>query len=118
VAQFSVQVPPLQLGEAWFELHTRPHAPQLLKLVFRFVSQPVPGFPSQSPEPGLQAIPHTPLLHAGVPPPELQTLPQLLQLFLSLSRSASQPSDRLLLQSLKCGSHEMPQLPVVHDGVP
>src|SRR5262245_52574963 len=36
------------------ELHAVPQAPQLFTLVFRSVSQPFAGLPSQSPKPALQ----------------------------------------------------------------
>jgi hypothetical protein len=44
-----VHTPALQLGTAWFVLHAMPHAPQFVGLLWRSVSQPLVGSPSQSP---------------------------------------------------------------------
>jgi len=44
-----VQLPVTQLALALARLHAAPQAPQLARLVLRFVSQPLPELPSQSP---------------------------------------------------------------------
>ena len=44
-------------------LQTRPHAPQLLVVVERSVSQPLNAAPSQSPQPDSQVNPQVPVEH-------------------------------------------------------
>jgi hypothetical protein len=78
-AQRSIQVPLWQTSP---DGQTVPQAPQWLRSVFRLVSQPFAGFPSQSPQPGLQeATVQAPLLQPAVPLATLQTVPQAPQLF-------------------------------------
>ena len=73
------QTPAVHDGVPLFALHTCPHPPQFSTAVFRFASQPVATCPSQSPNPALQAIPHTPPLHDGAPPVWLHAVVQLPQ---------------------------------------
>jgi hypothetical protein len=74
-----------------------PQLPQLSGSSPRLASQPSPGTMLQSPKPGLQApTPHVPLVHVATAfGGAVQTDPQALQLFGSVSRFASQPSDGL-----------------------
>lgn len=100
-----------------FELQALPQAPQF-EVVVRFVSQPFPTLPSQLPRPGLQVMPlHTPPLHCGVPPDELQTFPQMPQL-LVVVRSVSQPLFALLSQLPQPELHAIWQEPPEQEGVP
>jgi hypothetical protein len=78
--------------------HTTPHAPQL-NTVFRDDSHPVNGFPSQLPNPGLQAtIWHVPLSHALVAFGAMQLRPHAPQLFMLLKMLVSHPSAGFPLQ--------------------
>lgn len=105
-AQAIWQAPPTQEGVPLFALHALPHAPQLA-VVARFVSQPFAVFPSQLPTPGLHVIPlHTPPLHSGVPPAELQTFPHVPQLLVVVT-SVSQPLFALLSQLPQPALHEI-----------
>jgi hypothetical protein len=71
----TVQAPPAHCSVAKGRLHAAPQAPQLPRLIVRFVSQPFPANPSQLPRPGSQVeTPHTALTQFGVPPVLEQTL--------------------------------------------
>jgi hypothetical protein len=50
----------LQPAVAFESAHARPHIPQLLAVVARFVSQPFAAFPSQSPKPAAHVYVHAP----------------------------------------------------------
>lgn len=93
----STQVPELQDSEAFARLHALPHAPQWV-VVFRGDSQPLFGFPSQLSYPEEQVIVQTPFTHAAVPYGLAQTLPQLPQLFRSVSVLTSHPLATLASQ--------------------
>lgn len=116
-----VQLPLEHAGVAMlFEEQALPQAPQLATSVASGRSQPSPETPLQSPKPALHApMPHAPVLHAGTP---LATaghgVPQALQLFTSLSRSASQPSPASALQSPKCRLQEGTQAPAAQPASP
>ena len=100
----SVQFPVTHDSVAFARLQVWPQPPQFGRLVFRFVSQPLPGRPSQSPRPGLHTVtPHDPLTQLGVPPAGGHTLPQVLQLLTSELEFASQPFAGFPSQSLKPG---------------
>lgn len=61
-------VPPLQTGVPFETVQFAPHAPQLVRLVAVFTSQPLPGRPSQLLKPALhEATVQVPLTHAGEP---------------------------------------------------
>jgi hypothetical protein len=91
-----LQEPVEHCSLAFARLHADPHEPQFERLVFRFVSQPLPALPSQLPRPGLHVdTPHTPFTQFGVPPPLGQTFPQLPQLLMSVAVLVSQPLFRL-----------------------
>jgi hypothetical protein len=110
----SVHVPETHDAFAFARLHTAPQAPQLVRLVFVFVSQPLPGRPSQSPRPALQTLmPQTPLTQFAVPPVLGQTLPHVLQLLTSEVTFASQPLFGLPSQSLKPALHVGTHAPAV-----
>jgi len=61
------QAPATQFGVPLDDGQTLPHWPQLLMLVAVLVSQPLAGFPSQSPKPAPQLGTHAPAVHAVVP---------------------------------------------------
>ena len=98
-------------------LHALPQAPQLATEV-RSTSQPFCGLPSQSAKPGPQAMPHTPLLHAGAPLAPPQMVPHTPQLLMSPLTLTSQPSPTLALQLAKPALQAMPQTPLVQLAVP
>ena len=105
-------------GVPFVPLHALPQAPQLVALVFVFVSQPVAAFMSQSPKPALHAIAHDPPEHEGVPFVPLHTLPHAPQLLALVLVFTSQPLAALMSQLPKPPLHAMAQLPALHDGVP
>jgi hypothetical protein len=115
----SVQTPLTHDSAAFARLHTAPHAPQLARLVFVFVSQPFPEFPSQSPRPGLHVeTPQTPPTQFGVPPADGQTLPHVLQLLTSVFVLVSQPLFGLPSQFLDPAEQVGTHAPPVHAVVP
>jgi hypothetical protein len=78
--QLELQVPAQQERDITFvALQARPQPPQWLTLPDRLISQPFWRFPSQSPNSGLQVMPHRPAVHVAVPLVELQIEPQSLQ---------------------------------------
>jgi hypothetical protein len=108
----SVQLPVTQVSVALARLHTAPQAPQFGRLVFRFVSQPFPERPSQSPSPALHTLmPHVPLTQFAVPPELGHTLPHVLQLLTSVRTLASHPFAGLPSQSLNPALHVGTQVP-------
>jgi hypothetical protein len=60
-------------------VHCLPQVPQLFTVVFRSVSQPLVGLPSQSPRPPLQVGEHVPPTHAVLPPEFVHCVEQLPQ---------------------------------------
>jgi hypothetical protein len=72
-------------------VQTVPHAPQSLTDVVRFVSQPLPTFPSQLPKPESHAIWHAPSEQLAVPFVLLHTVPHAPQLPTLVSVLTSQP---------------------------
>jgi len=86
--------------------HTLPHAPQLVALVVRSVSQPLAALASQSPRPGVQAYPQRPDAQVGEAPATLgQAVPHVPQLVSVVRRSVSQPLAALTSQSPKPIAH-------------
>lgn len=84
--------PPLKhVAEAFAKTQACPHPPQLPTLEFRLVSQPFPALPSQSPNPGSQAIWQFPPEHVGLPLAALHTRPQVPQLVGSVAVDTSHP---------------------------
>jgi hypothetical protein len=86
--------------------HAAPHAPQLVVVLVRLVSQPLVATPSQSPKPVLQRKPQAPdpqvvvaLARAG------HALRHAPQLATSVVVLISQPSLAVALQSEKPGTH-------------
>src|SRR5438270_14079733 len=78
------QVPVTQAGVPLFTAHSAPHAPQLLRLLVRLISQPSDTAPLQSAKPVLQtAMRHVPLEQAGAPFGVVHSLPQAPQLLSS-----------------------------------
>jgi hypothetical protein len=92
------QAPAVQLAPAFANVQVVPHAPQLVTVAFRFVSQPFAPLPSQSPQPALQLGTHAPVVQAVVPCAFAQAFPQDPQLATVLFRFVSQPSDARPLQ--------------------
>ena len=100
-------------------MHAVPQAPQLPTVEFRFVSQPFAALPSQSPNPGSQAIWHAPPEQVGLPLEALHTRPQVPQLVSSVAVDTSHPV------AYERSQFENPalQLPIAqvvprHEGVP
>ena len=115
----SVQTPLTHDSAAFARLHTAPHPPQLARLVFVFVSQPLPALPSQSPRPGLHVeTPQTPPTQFGVPPAAGHTFPHVLQLLMSELVLVSQPLFGLPSQFLNPAEQVGTQTPPVHAVVP
>lgn len=114
--------PFVQLAVPPVDGHTLPHALQLFTLVFRFVSQPFDGTPSQLPKPVEQLGTHVPELQVVVPLGLVQVEPQAPQL-LVVFRDVSQPffglPSQLANPALQTGAHVPPTqlvvpLPFVH----
>src|SRR5262245_26943709 len=90
IVQFELTQSAVPLAAA----QTVPQAPQLLIVLVRLTSQPLPGAPSQSPRPGAQLeMPQVPFTQFGVPPTGEHTLPQVPQLLTSELDAISQPLD-------------------------
>ncbi len=114
-----VQTPLTHDSAALARSQTAPQAPQLARLVFVLVSQPLAALPSQLPRPGLHVeTPQTPPTQFGVPPVAGQTLPHVLQLLTSEFVFVSQPLFGLPSQFLKPAEHVGTQAPPVHAVVP
>jgi len=107
--------PPTQLAVPLGTLQTTAHPPQLFGSVWLSMLQPVAYWPSQFRNPGLHGPrAQTPWLQKAVPLASVHTLPQVPQLFGSVSTSISQPSAGSPSQSAKPGLHEtIVQLPAV-----
>ncbi len=91
------QTPPLQLLPVGQML---PHVPQFFLSVAVLVSQPVPGFLSQSAMGALHmGVPHLPFTHPSTPPVMLQGSPHPPQLATLVSVLTSQPFAGFLSQS-------------------
>jgi hypothetical protein len=58
--------PPVHDARAFGTLHTLPQPPHAVGVVIRFVSQPLPALPSQSPKPGEHRALHIPIVHTAV----------------------------------------------------
>ena len=109
-------MPLMHDGVPLFVLQPAPQLPQLVALVFRFVSHPFAAIPSQSPNPALHmAIVQPPFEHAGVALANMQTVPQAPQLFTFVLMFVSQPSVATRLQSANGGAQASTlQLPMTH----
>ncbi|MBK8694091.1 MAG: hypothetical protein IPN17_17860 [Deltaproteobacteria bacterium] len=127
----TVHAPAAQPAVPLITVHARPQVPQWATVVLVLVSQPLLRLPSQLPSPELQAMEHTPPLHAGVPPLLGQRLPQLAgmpdttgppmpQLLTLLSVVVSQPLPSMPSQLPRPTPHttiEMRHIPAVHTGL-
>jgi hypothetical protein len=115
----SVHTPDTHVSLAFARLHTAPQAPQLGRLVFRFVSHPSAPLPLQSPSPGLQTVmPQTPATQLGVPPVAGHALPHAPQFETLVWVFTSQPLDGLPSQFSKPAVHvPSVQVPDAHDSV-
>jgi hypothetical protein len=110
--------PPTQVEVPLGAEQAKPHEPQLFGSVDRVASQPLLIWPSQFPNPTVQAIEQVPPLHPGVPFPPGQTLPQVPQSLTLVATPVSQPSASLPSQSANPAVHETEQTPPAQDGVP
>jgi hypothetical protein len=91
-AQAIPQLPAVHVGVPPAGEHFVPQALQLLTSVLRLISQPLPGRPSQSLKPALQApITQAPFEHVPVALAKVHLLPQPLQLLASVFWLTSQP---------------------------
>lgn len=86
-----------------WSLQTLPQVLQLLTLIFRFASQPLATLASQSPKPGVQVMPHVPVLQVAVPFVLLQAVVQAPQCAAVVCRLVSHPSEATPLQSAVFG---------------
>jgi hypothetical protein len=99
-------------------VHELPQVPQFASVVFRLVSQPFDGAPSQFPNPELQAIEHEPSEQLGVPFVALQAAPQFPQFETFVSVFVSHPVEPIPSQLPKPAAHvPSVQLPLTHDSV-
>jgi hypothetical protein len=89
---------PTQLFALFVSAQALPQTPQWASLFVKFVSQPLPGVPSQLPKPAVH-VPsvHTPLGHVSDAFARLQGVPHALQ-SVRVSMLVSQPSSGLPLQ--------------------
>ena len=94
-------------------VHARPQRPQLVRVLRRFVSQPLAGMPSQSSKPVVHVLRQAPDTHAGTLFAGAgHTVPQDAQFVVLLRRSVSQPLAALPSQSPKFAAHvATPQAP-------
>jgi hypothetical protein len=92
-----------------------PHRPQWATVVLMLASQPLAGSPSQSSKPTLH-VPtrHCPITHALVALSSMQRRPQVMQLFTSVWRLASQPVVIMLSQLAKPALHAKRHWPITH----
>jgi hypothetical protein len=115
----SEHAPLKHVAVACANVHDLPHAPQLVTVLLRFVSQPFAAFESQSPNPAVHATWQLPPEQLGAPFDELHTRPQDPQLFGSVDVFTSQPvpyerSQFACVASQLCIPHVVPR----HVGVP
>jgi hypothetical protein len=97
----TVQTPLVQAAAPFAPPHDTPHAPQLLMLVRRLVSQPFAEMPSQLPKPAMQdSTWHVPAEQAEPPLARLQATPHVPQWVGSFCRLVHAP-----LQLVSPGPH-------------
>ena len=113
-----MHVPLLQTGVPVGQVHALPQEPQLLMLVFLFVSQPLTGLPSQLAQPLLHTGAHTPLEQEVVPLGFTHATPQAPQLPVEVAVFVSQPFAAFASQSAKPGLHAGTHAPATHEVVP
>ncbi len=88
----TAHAPPAHAGVALGVAHAAPHAPQLVAVVVRAVSQPFAATPSQSPKPPAQApTAHAPDAHVAAAWASAQATPQRPQFAALVVRFTSQP---------------------------
>lgn len=87
----SAQAPFAQLAWALANVQAVAQSPQCVASVLRLVSQPLPTFVSQSPNPAAHAMAQAPAAQDGVPLVELQIVPQAPQLATLVCRLVSHP---------------------------
>ena len=114
-----MQAPVVQPGVPLFELHAVAHVPQCVGSVCSEPSQPSLTRPLQFPQPAAQAVMEQALpehddvawfvLQASAQPPQFKALVPVL---------VSQPLTKLLSQSPIGAVQAMPQVPLLHDGLP
>jgi len=108
-----MQAPVAQLVAPLGLMHAVPQLPQSVPVV-RLVSQPLSALKSQSAQPPLQVIAHTPLKHDAAPCTMLHCLPHAPQFAMLVSRGASQPLPITESQSANPSLQEKEHLPAVH----
>lgn len=113
-----LQLPREQVALPFVLLHTVPHAPQWLVLVWVEVSQPLALLPSQLPYPGLHTGEQEPDTHEVVPLGLTHAAPHAPQLFSDVANVVSQPLTGLASQFPKPEMHEGEQTPEAHEVVP
>ena len=98
-----VQLDAMQASIALSVLHARPQPPQSFTLLVVLISQPLPGLPSQSAVPGVVHFDtvQTPPMQTSDALVALHACAQEPQLFESVARLISQPSEASLSQSWK-----------------
>ena len=113
-AQPMPQLPAVQVGVPPEVEHFVPQALQLLTSVFKLISQPLAGLPSQSANPALQApMVQVPLLHVAAAFANEHLVLHALQLLTSVFRLTSQPLAEDASQFPKPAVHApMVQVPV------
>ena len=89
--QVGWHLPPLQLVDPLLFVHAVPQVPQWLVVVFRSVSQPLFGLPSQSPHPAAHVGEQLPPEQLVVPCAFVHWTPHAPQLFTLVERFVSQP---------------------------
>jgi hypothetical protein len=94
---------------------TVPHVPHEIALFCKSASHPFDAMPSQFAKFVTHAMPHAPLVHAGVAfvAPE-HTVGHVPQWFTSVRKFASQPFAATPSQSAKPGVHATEHMPAVH----
>jgi hypothetical protein len=102
--QTGLQAPAEHEVEPCALLQVVPHAPQLVTLVFRFVSQPFAGLPSQLPQPLRQTGAQLPATQPVMPFGFEHCWPQPPQLFTLVVMFVSQPLPALPSQLAKPGA--------------
>ena len=114
-----MQAPVLQPAVPLFELHTVEQVPQCVGSVCREASQPSPATLVQFAQPDVQAVMAQTLPeHDDVAWFVLQARPQPAQFDAFELVLVSQPLPRLLSQSPIGAVQAMPQVPLLHDGLP
>jgi hypothetical protein len=118
VHEATVHFPPAQPAVAFGKEQTKPQLPQLVGVVFRLVSHPFAGLPSQSAQPALhEPILQVPPEQTGVAFGRLHAVVHEPQWSGSVPRFTSHPSAALMLQSAYPGLQLTLHAPATQVGV-